>query len=384
MIESKRKNLVCTLEVLLLVLLTFSPVIPQIVVIALALLLLLIAFGKVLKKDAGLPVDKTFLIAMICFGFPVAFDIFNTLNGQPYSLVNLMYPCYFACGYFVAKKYDKDEFYIVLERISFAFAILSLIGMSVYFINPSLIYSFPSYVMKDNTHRTIFFFNYLFDGNWMAVRNSGVAWEPGAFQILLNVAFQIAIQKYSGKKLFGRFCLYSVAVVLTRSTIGYVVLAINLFSLVKKHRKYLRMVIVVGLICSAFIASELIYQLQYKLWGSMAFSARFEPMINAIRCSWYRPFGLGSTGYDAVYEAERLGSFDCYTQILLRFGYPLLFYVIGRLSKIFRKDNKYIAIILIVSFLSEPVWGHVLLTTLYYLEDKKPLRVSNGEEKFST
>lgn len=378
MIRSKRRNLVCTLEVLLLVLLTFSPVIPQIIDIALTLLLLLIAFGKFLKKDEELPVDKTFLIAMICFGFPMVLDIFNTLNGQPYSLVNLMYPCYFACGYFVAKKYDKDEFYIILERITFAFAILSLVGMSVYFINPSLIYSFPSYVMNDNTHRTIFFFNYLFDGNWMAIRNSGVAWEPGAFQILLNIVFQIAIQKYSGKKLFGRVCLYSVAVVLTRSTIGYVVLAINLFSLVKKHRKYLRMVIAIALICSAFIVSELIYQLQYKLWGSMAFSARYEPMINAIRYSWYRPFGLGSTGYDAVYETAKLGSFDCYTQILLRFGYPLLFYVFGRLSKIFRKDNKYIAIILIVSFFSEPIWGGVLMTTIYFLENKTNTGVENA------
>ena len=383
MIGSKYRNAACTFEVLLLVLLTFSPVIPQVIKIGLTFLLLLLGLVKALKTDVALPVDKTLLVAIACFAFPVVLDIFNTFNGQPYSWVNLMYPCYFVCGYFVAKKYDKGEFYTALERITFVCAILSLVGMSVYFIKPSLIYSLPTYVMKGQTHRTIFFFNYLFSGNWMAVRNSGIAWEPGAFQILLNIAFQLSIQKHEGKKLFVRVCLYSLAIVLTRSTIGFFILAINLFCLVRKHKKYLGLVIAVGLIGSAFIVTEIIYQIQYKLWGSLAFSARYTPMINAIRYAWYRPFGLGSTHYDAIYEVEKLGSFDCYTQMLLRFGYPLMIYVICRLLKIFRKDSKYISIILIISFLSEPVWGHVLLTAMYYLEDKKQPRVSNGEQKNS-
>ena len=147
----------------------------------------------------------------------------------------------------------------------------------------------------------------------------------------------------------------------------------------RKHRKYIPFMAVAFAMSLAIIIPELQYQLQYKLFGSKAFSARFNPLINAIKYSWYMPLGLGSTGYDAVYEAENLGSFDCYTQILLRFGYPMLIYVFGRLWKIFRRDSAYIAIILVISFLSEPVWGSLLLTAMYYLEDKKTMGVTDGE-----
>jgi hypothetical protein len=215
----------------------------------------------------------------------------------------------------------------------------------------------------------------------MAVRNSGIAWEPGAFQILLNIALQIAIQKYKGKKLFFRIIIYCIAIVLTRSTIGYVILALNLFSLLCKHKKYIPLVVVVGLLGTSFIIPELMYQIEYKLFGSSAFGARFEPLVNALSYAWYMPFGLGSTGYDAVYEAERLGSYDCYTQMLLRFGYPIIIYVFSRLFKIFRKDNKYIALILIISFLSEPIWGSLLIATMYYLGDEKSLGVKNEARK---
>lgn len=213
----------------------------------------------------------------------------------------------------------------------------------------------------------------------MAVRNSGFAWEPGAFQILINLALQIAIQRQDGKRLFSRVCIYTLAVIFTRSTIGYVVLAINLFCLVRKHRKYLPIIATACLLGLVVIIPELQYQIQYKLFGSRAFGARFTPLINAIKYAWYMPLGLGSTGYDAVYESAYIGSYDCFTQILLRFGYPMLIYVMGRIAKIFRKDNKYIAIILIISFLSEPIWGNLLITAMYYLEDKKTLGVSDGE-----
>lgn len=384
MIGSKTKNFACTVEILSLVILTFSPLIPRIVSIGLTLLLILISMRSLMQSNHGdVPMERTILIAMICFALAMLWDIWNTFGGQPYSMVNFMYPCYFLCGYFVAKRYSRAQFYDIVEKIAFVCAILSLVGMSVYFINSSWIYSFPTYVQNEQTHHTIFFFNYLFSGDWMAVRNCGLAWEPGAFQILLNIAFQISIQRHDGKKLVARVCVYSIAIILTRSTIGYAVLAINFFSLVRKHKKYLFPILAIGVLGSALVFSELVYQVQNKLWGSSAFGARFEPLVNAIRYAWYMPLGLGSTGYDAIYELERLGSYDCYTQILLRFGYPMLIYVGGRLFRIFKQDNKYIAMILIISFLSEPIWGSVLMTSMYYLENNKPLEGANGERSVS-
>lgn len=376
----KTKRFLSTVEILLLVLVTFSPLISTWIKVFIAFALMFISCRILMKENNGeIPIDRTIIIAMIFFVISMVYDMRNALEGQPYSMVNFLYPCYFLCGYLVAKRYSKSQFYDILEKITFVLAILSLVGMSVYFINPSWIYSFPQYVQNGKSHHTILFFNYLFSGDWMAVRNSGFAWEPGAFQILLNIAFQVAIQNYKGKKLFIRFCIYTVAVILTRSTIGYVVLVVNLISLMIRHKKYIPFLSAVFVGGMVWIIPELQYQIQYKLFGSSAFGARFTPLINAIKYAWYMPLGLGSTGYDAVYEAERLGSYDCYTQILLRCGYPMLIYVIGRLVKIFFKDNIYMAIILIISFLSEPVWGFVLITAMYYLEDEKTVGGADGK-----
>ncbi|MBQ9163107.1 MAG: hypothetical protein IJX74_07545 [Clostridia bacterium] len=380
MIESKGKKILCTAEILFLVLATFSPHVPQVIEIGVTLALIVISIWLLAKQNNGdVPLDNTILIAMICFVLAMLCDVRNVFGGQPYSMVDFMYPCYFLCGYLVAKRHSKTQFYDTLEKIVFVAAILSLVGMSVYYINSSWIYSFPTYVQGGRTHRTLFFFNYLFEGTWMAVRNSGFAWEPGAFQILINLALQIAIQRQDGKRLFSRVCIYTLAVIFTRSTIGYVVLAINLFCLVRKHKKYLPIIATACVLGLVVIIPELQYQIQYKLFGSRAFGARFTPLINAIKYAWYMPLGLGSTGYDAVYESAYIGSYDCFTQILLRFGYPMLIYVMGRIVKIFRSDNKYIAIILIISFLSEPIWGNLLITAMYYLEDKKTLGVPDGE-----
>ena len=374
----KAIGFVGTLEVFILIMLSFSPLIPRIISIPVVLLLILFGIWHMIKQGKRMSVEPSFIILMLFFIISMAIDVKNTMDGEPYSLVNFLYPCYFVCGYLVAKKYDKDAFYVAVEKITFVFAILSLVGMSVYFIKPSLIYSFPTYTYNDATHRTIFFFNYLFSGSWMAVRNSGMAWEPGAFQILLNIAFQVSIQTHEKKKLFFRVCIYTLAIILTRSTIGYVILAINIVSLLKRHKKYIPLAFIVFVLGLALIIPELMYQIEYKLFGSHAFNARFEPMINAIKSSWYRPFGLGSTEYNKIYESARLGSYDCYTQILLRFGYPVLILVVARLFKIFRRDNKCIAIILIISFLSEPIWGSTLISAMYYL-DSKGLEVRDGE-----
>ena len=359
-----------TLEIFLLTILTFSPLIPRIISIPVIFLMILCGLWHLLKDRTAASVETSFIILILFFIISMTLDVINTLSGEPYSLVNFLYPVYFVCGYFVAKKYDRDEFYTALEKITFIFAILSLVGMSVYFINPSWIYSFPTYTHNDSTHHTIFFFNYLFSGTWMSVRNCGMAWEPGAFQILLNIAFQISIQNHKKKKLFFRICIYTLAIIMTRSTIGYVILAINIISLLKKHKKYIPLVSIVFALGLFLIIPELIYQLEYKLFGSSAFNARFEPMINALKHSWYRPFGMGSTAYNSIYESAELGSYDCYTQILLRFGYPVLILVMAKILKIFKFDNKCIAIILMISFLSEPVWGSPLITSMYYLERK--------------
>lgn len=353
-----------TIQIILLIMISVSPVFPRSVVIFVTISLIVInIFHKKLR------IDKSFLLLEVLFLFCALLDIRNTTGGQSYSLVNLMYPTYFACGYFIVQKYDRKVFLHQYECVLFCLAILSLIGMSVYYINPSWIYSFPTYVQNGATHHTLYFFNYLFSDGWMAVRNSGVAWEPGLFQLLLNIALYLAIKEYDGTKRFIRVLLYLVAIILTRSTIGYVIMIVNIFTLVKERKLYIVLIIITVIALGASINEELAYQLQYKLMGSSAFYARYEPLINAIKVTWYLPFGLGSTGYDELIRSINIGSFDSYTQILMRYGYPVLILIMLRLVKLIKEKEFGIAIIIAVGFLSEPIWGSALIAAFLFMKN---------------
>lgn len=361
-------------EIFILVMVSVSPLLPKMVSVGLVFALLAISVFWQFRKNGRIDINQELVVVMLLFMISMALDLRNVTDTQPYSIVNFMYPCYFLCGFWVARRYDKQQFYTIFEWIIFVCACLSLVGMSLYFICPSHITSFPAYTYNGSTHRTLFFFNYLFAGEAgevMIVRNSGIAWEPGLFQILLSLAFQIAIQKYDRYRLFARVAVYVVAGALTRSTLGYLMIVLNLIVLMIKHRKYIFLVLGVAAVGAPFIFDELLYQLQYKLAGSSAFEARFTPLVNAFKIAWKRPFGIGSTYYNAVYEELELGAYDSYMQIFLRYGYPILIYVMAKLYKIFRKDNWAMALILAIGFLSEPIWGSVLTIVFYYLESSK-------------
>lgn len=371
MLKSKIKDIWIYIEVLLTILLSVSPLLTKNISILLILFLLAIELLTYINKfdNKRFKLDNSIIVITIVFIIAMVFDLRNLTFDATYSMVNFMYPCYFLCGYFIAKNIGKQKFYKVFENIMFIVAILSLIGMSIYYISPNIIRSFPTYYFNDRTHRTIYFFNYIFEDDWMNVRNSGIAWEPGLFMVILNVALNLAIRNSDKKKLFFRVLVYGVAIILTRSTIGYFVFLINILTLIKKDKKYLILVVLLVISLSTLISAEIVYQLEYKLSGSTSFDARFSPMVNAFNSSWYLPFGMGSTKYNEVYEALNLGSFDSWTQILLRFGFLTLFCVLERIFKIYKKDGRTLAIILIMCFFSQPIWGYLLFTVMYYIEE---------------
>ena len=67
--------------------------------------------------------------------------------------------------------------------------------------------------------RQIYFFNYIYAQGFLMVRNSGIAWEPGVFQILMNLGLSISVA-CKERLDYKRIIVYSLAVILTRSTTG--------------------------------------------------------------------------------------------------------------------------------------------------------------------
>lgn len=369
MAYSRHKSIWRYIEVLTLIMVSVTPWIPQAVKIALLGGLIAINIYRVQRLKGHLGVSISFVIVAFMFLIPSLVDLIHVSNSNPYSPVNFLYPINFLCGYLIATKYGKDEFCLVMEKIVFVLAFLSLIGMSVYYISPSLIRLFPSYTYYGTVNRTIFFFNYQFVDDWMSMRNAGIAWEPGVFQIILNLGLCVSIPKYKGRHRLIRVIVYALAIVLTRSTMGFIILIVNILYLLKEEKKYWVLLSLVIITFSVSIASELQYQLSNKLFGSSSFTYRYSPLINAIKYTWYKPLGIGSTGYNAVYQQLNLGSFDAYTQVLMRYGYPLLVYIVCKLRKL-RKNDFFLGITMILALFSSPVWGSAFFVVFYYLNDR--------------
>ena len=127
-------NIPLMLQVFLLILISVSPVVSQTIKIGLTLILLLFNIVDMFIHRANIEVSFVLLIILLLFS--AVLDIRNVVNGQSYSLVNMMYPVYFACGYVVVQRYDRNVFLMHYEQVVVCFAILSLIGMLVYYINP--------------------------------------------------------------------------------------------------------------------------------------------------------------------------------------------------------------------------------------------------------
>lgn len=366
-------------EIFLLIVISVVPYVSEYVKIALAAALCIFSVVTGLRKTGEFRFALSFLLIMLFFAVSAVLDVRNITPDNPYSIVNLMYPFYFLCGYFCAQKWTRDEVYDAIEKITFILALCSFVGMAIIYVAPALVLKMPTYRYNDMTHRTMYITNFIFSDNWMSPRNCGIAWEPGVFQILLNVALQVSIRKKKGKSLFVRVLIYVIAIVLTRSTMGFIVLAINLISLVLKDRRYIVLMVCAGFACAPFIVSEFAYQTENKLAGSKSFAGRYDPLVNAFNYTWYRPFGLGSTRYNMEYQALHLGSYDSYTQILLRYGFVTLLCIGERLFKIFRRDGIWMCLILAVSFFSEPVWGSILSVVLFYVKEKEQGVEISGE-----
>ena len=360
------------LEVLIVLMVSVTPWIPKIPK-AVLLVVLIISKLKSAKPDLTvISVDTLDLILFASLIIPSLIDVKNAVSSGTYSLVNFLYPVNIFCGYLIARKYGKEQFLCVMEKIVFILAILSLVGMSVYYIKPSAIYSFPTYVYYGKTNRTLFFFNYQFSDGWMSTRNAGIAWEPGVFQILLNLGLYVSIRNNRAGLL--RVLIYCAAIAFTKSTMGYAILLANIALLLKRDKRYWLLLAGVTLLFSTMIYSELQYQVAYKLMGSSAFESRLNPLINAVKYCWNKPLGIGSTGYDLVYQEMNLGSFDSYTQILMRYGYPLLACIIIKIMSLIRTETV-LGVILLIALFSEPVWGGAFFSVFYFLSERNNAEV---------
>lgn len=354
------------IEIAMLIFVSFSPIIPIYIKI-LILLSLFVGNAKFFKLDKRLS-SVLFTIVFLLLIISLFFDLFSLNFITDYSPLNLYIPFTFFLGFIFSRKYSKDTLLFLINKVVFIIAILSLFGVFFYTFFPQFVSKLPTYNYYHTSHKTAIFFNILLDDYGIVKRNAGIAWEPGVFQFLLNIGFYAYISRNKHINLFV-FLIYALAIILTKSTMGYLVFMILSINLIKKSKFILLAYFLIFILFTNQIVAEFKYQREFKLFGSNAFEGRFEPLLNAFNLGLDNFFGIGNSEYNLVVRVLNIGSFDSYTQILIRYGFPLLVLILILLIRILKFD-KSLFMIITLTFFSQSIW-FTPFTTLFYFLDRK-------------
>lgn len=208
----------------------------------------------------------------------------------------------------------------VVTALTFVSVILFLLAVNF----PSILIFGIQYEYYGYPGISLGFQNFLMIEGIMVSRNSGFTSEPGLFQVFINIALSILF--YTKKMTLTRFLILAAGIVTANSTTGLLTFAVIV--LVSSNARYRIGFVLALLIGSNQVLSLFLTHYESKVLTEYAFLGRLEPMLNALDIIWQYPLGFGSVRYDQFLETLRIGSYDSYTQTLMRFGiFGFLFFI---------------------------------------------------------
>ena len=274
----------------------------------------------------------------------------------------VIYLAYIFVGYFVATRISFDTFSRVFEKTIYFICCFSIVIELIAYIIPSISHIFPI-VTNTADHQIV---NFVFSGielnNFGSVflRNHGIFWEPGVFQIYINFALIIYLfyqKKFSIKKVL----IYSLSIFITFSTAGYIVYAVIMlsyflnskdFSSINKtyRRLFVFLFSAVLLIVLLSETSGILYDKLFSKFDMQngSFLARFNSIVSdfyMVKSSPWIGVGMGNINKLTEFYARQVlgvyadsnsnGVFYQFAAYGLIFGFTYLFGLIG----IFKRFN---------------------------------------------
>ena len=352
------------LEIFILISVSFSPLIPQSLKAFIVLFLIVINHHYLLKIDKKKGILLFVFISIFIVNF--LFDLRNIQKISEISIINVYIPMCIILGFIVSSKYLLADLYFKLDKVIYIISIFSLFGVFIYTFIPGIINYFPAYNYYNTTHKTAFIFNILTNSSTgILTRNAGIAWEPGAFQFIVNLGLYAYLKQNKSINLF-KVSVYSLAIITTQSTAGILIFILITFKLFMMDKKARVLIILMISLFSSLVIKELTYQYQYKLFGSYAFETRLDPLSNAFQMGKKYTFGIGNSGFDIYYRNNYQVPWDSFGQIFIRYGYPLTLTLIYCLVSLF-KNEKILVLILLITFSSQNIWFFPLIASFYFI-----------------
>ena len=363
---------------LFLVLLTIGPTSPLVkAILYTAILVFNLLVGKIAFNVNFRKYSLYLPLCIVCsIIFAMVYDIRNVTETNPYSLAGFAFLLPFVFCLFYIQKYKFEEFLIIFERVAIFLCICSLIGFAIQLVAPQIIQKLPTIVYYGRRYNSLLVYGAVpnWDRSGLLTRNCGCAWEPGAFQVLLNLGIVVTFKLNNklGFKGIARIFLYIIAVASTLSTAGII---ITIIVLIVNCFKYKKTFVVLAVLFLLFLP-VFVYVLNNQIGKieSGTFDFRFHNSLYVIRNHWNEFLGLGSTGYNAIYSSNsEIGSWDLYTNLYLRYGLAFLILFVINILKLHRIGLSFLLVVA-MSFLSESVLGPITVMLMYYsLQSQKSL-----------
>lgn len=313
--------------------------------------------------------------AICLFLYFLILILINVMRDGTFSNYILLFvPIYI--GYVVAECIDFEKLVEVYVNIIAFLAMYSLIMFVFSLLIPGVIQNLPVLGYRLDTKALMHdaFFAVCIS-NSVFVRNYGIAWEPGAFALLLCVALYCLLVVRKEDKPY-KTIIVIVTIITTFSTMGYFVMVCILFAVLNQKNilgKKQRMMIGVAVICMiifVFRAPDSITDLVFsKLTGlfsndkgNMAYTtqARLDAIKYPFKAFISSP--LIGVGYEEFAYINKTFCNGVATNTILNwfavmgclFGMPCLYYyikLIGGISKQYRLHRFGIMILIVAAML---------------------------------
>ena len=360
---------------LLCILISVTPFLETIGKSSFYLILLLIIIRNSLdfnKKNLAILISFSFFL----FLFPTYNDILYSINWK-LNLLNFLFFFNIIVGFFLSQSLNKYDALFINEKLVTFFVIIGLPFHFILITQPNLVNFLLNYNYGDTAHKTLIILNAhisesgLYEGRFMSF-----AWEPGIMQMLLNLALFNRLKRFHNKlDLFSIIILISIF--FTYSTAGYFIcFLILLFTKQFFKPFFLFLLLILSPFIYQAISQAIQIQLTFKLSGSDSFAFRYDRLYLIFK-NWdflQLVFGRGSNYYDFVLKQQDLGGFDSFTNIIQRYGLVTFIFIS---SCLFVNNNKIVALIIFLTFLSQSIWYAPFVAFFYFkdntLQSKKSL-----------
>lgn len=263
------------------------------------LVYLMVLAGLLIKTVIRKWVSKSLLLSFVLFAGTVILSmIIHVDNGAEYWLIVMLISLFIIMNYNIS---DFSRKYSLLMRM---LCILFLLGYFLLSMKPDLVLS-PTWLRLEQNgivfeHSSML---YYYRMGIVPIRAYGIYREPGVYQMYVILAMLICL--YSKKKFMADFLVYSLAVLTTHSTTGYICLLLIYTVLVLKMlalKDKRAVVILTGIIAiGAVAAPRLINSIlnKFTATGISAHSwmSRFASFATNIYLWLKNPlFGIGMNG----------------------------------------------------------------------------------------